>query len=793
MFGVDFNWKRIVFVVLGLAACSALFLTFSSAHADEPEGGTGALTIPWDEFKHLLNLDDDQIVLPLATFEKLVAQATGSAVPPHATQGGNVILTRAAFQELVDRMKPPVGPGAEPPFPYLMTKAAYSGTMRRNATAITGTFHVNVLARDVYLKVPILPQATALENVAVDGKPALLVSENGQHCVVLSTPGEHVVTASFAVKSSLERGPHRIDFMIQPTPITLLSLEIPMDGIEVEIPQAQQLATRSGSGRTVVTAAITPGQAISVRWRAETESVETLPPRLYAEACHLVSIEDDALRIATDVAFNILHSEINRVRLSVPDGMNVLSVQGEGVGEWQEAAADDGGRTILVPFTYGRKGAVAVRITAEVPFSEDGAPTAFTGLGVLDCVRETGFLGVEVRTSAEVTVVEEDGLEPVSVPSLPPTLQSGARKPLMHGFKYLKHPYHLVLSIRKHQKLDVPVAAISSANAVTLFTEDGKVVHRLVYQVINSAKQFLEVRVPAEADVWTVFVDDQPVESAVNGEGVLLVPLIRSRPEGNRLSPFPVEIVYCMVGDRFSGFGTRGAMLPAVDLLVSQLLWSVYLPNDYTYLRFTSTLEKEELIRGLNLLARSKRQYDEGVMAQVYEQNRQELEAGLKPGELPARGGRDAYRGAELKSEFRNQALNDERMKEQLGAEIEFGRRMDDLDRVAAPASIGSFGGTGVLPIEIAVPTGGQVYRFARTIIRPDEPLTMDATFGANGTMTALRWGLLALGAVMLYLLRRVLFRALRRVERRVRTLVGFLRGRLDGTQAKEPEGTSIS
>jgi hypothetical protein len=347
----------------------------------------------------------------------------------------------------------------------------------------------------------------------------------------------------------------------------------------------------------------------------------------------------------------------------------------------------------------------------------------------------------------------------------------------MHGFKYLKHPYRLVLSIRKHQKLDVPVAAISSANAVTLFTEDGKVVHRLVYQVINSAKQFLEVRVPAEADVWTVFVDDQPVESAVNAEGVLLVPLIRSRPEGNRLSPFPVEIVYCMVGDRFSGFGTRGAMLPAVDLLVSQLLWSVYLPNDYTYLRFTSTLEKEELIRGLNLLARSKRQYDESVMAQVYERNRPELEAGLEPGELPARGGRDAYRGAELKSAFRNQALNEERMKEQLGAEIEFGRRLDDLDRAAAPASLGAFGGAGVLPIEIAVPTGGQVYRFARTIIRPDEPLTMAATFGANGTMTALRWALLALGAGVLYLLRRVLFRALRRVERRVRTLVGLFRG----------------
>ena len=740
------------------------------AQAEENSAHTGNLTVPWDEFKHLLHLDEDQVVLSLHTFQKLLAQTAQTTIPQHAIQDGNVVLSRTAFRQLVDKMKPPVGPGAKPPFPYLVTKAVYSGKMQRQNTAVTGTFYVHVLSRDMYLKVPLLHQSIALEDVTVDGKPALIVSENGHHQVVLSTPGEHVIKTSFSVKSSLEQGPQKIDLMIQQTPITLLRLEIPLKGIEVEIPQAQQLITRPGTDNTVVSAAIAPGRAISVRWREKTAVADKVPPKLYSEVYHLVSIEDDVLKISSDINYNILHSEVDRVRFSIPEGINVLSVTGEGVGEWQEVLDGDE-RVVVVPFTYGRKGAVTVRVTAEKSLSDGTSPTAFSGLRVLDSVRETGFIGVEVRTSAEVTVTEDQGLEPVAIPKLPQPLHGKAIKPLMHGFKYLKHPYDLALAIRKHEKIGVPVATISSANAVTLLTEDGKVVHRLIYQVKNSAKQFLEIEVPGDADIWTVFVDNQPVESAINGEGKLLVPLIRSRAEGNRLSDFPVEIVYCMVGDRFSASGGRFATLPPVDLLISQLMWSVYLPNDYTYIRFSSTLEKEKMIRALNLFAGAQRQYDENVMAEVYQKRMDAPEADLADDAV-----RGAYNGAEFKSVFRNQSLDKEQMDRQVAAELEFGRRMEGLGQLT-PASIPSaLGGTGVLPIEIKVPTGGQVYRFARTIIRTEDPLTMNVTYGANWAMSSIKWVILVLIVGVVYLNRRLLFGGLSWAKGKARTLVNFPR-----------------
>jgi len=725
-------------------------------YADENTNKESELTVPWDEFKKLLHLDENEIVLPLETFQKLLAQAGITSTPAYTIEGGNVVLTRTEFQRLVDLMKPPAGRDAKPPFDYLVTKAIYSGDMEDNNTSFTAAFTVHVLKKDTYLRIPLLSQGIALEDIQVDGEQALVVSESAYHTVVLSKSGEYVVTASFSLKSSLDKGPHKIDLTILQTPITLLRLELPLKDIDVDIPQAQQVVTRTKGNTTIVSAVISQGPALSVRWRKKVAITERIPPKLYSEVYHLISIEDDALKISTDINYTILHSEVDGVHLSVPDNMNVLTVTGEGVGEWQEADEQDE-RLLLIPFTYGKKGAVTVSVTAEMPLSETGPANVFSGMRVLGTVRETGYIGVALNTSAEVLVTESEGVERIAAQKLPAQLMNKSPKPLLFGFKYIKHPYRLVLDIKKHEKIAVPVATINSANIVTLFTEDGKVVHRLVYQIRNTAKQFVEIQLSERADVWSVLVGNEPVESSINAEGRLLVPLVRSRSVNNRLDTFPVEVIYCLVEERFSLFGSRKSHLPAVDLLTSQLIWSVYLPNDYSYIYFESTLEKEEIIRGLNVFRGAQRQYNERAMKEVYELG--DIEAD----ETRADRLRGVYKGKDYKSEFRNVPLQEEHISSQVAAELEFSGRLEGLAQLDTPGAAvsGAAGATGILPIQIQIPTGGQVYRFARTIVKSDDPLTMRVIYTRNLFLKSTRWLIVVLILLALYLMRNTVMRVL--------------------------------
>ncbi|UCE17605.1 MAG: hypothetical protein JSV84_12055 [Gemmatimonadota bacterium] len=727
------------------------FLTGISA--DELMSQGSQLTVPWDEFKKLVNLDEDEIVLSLETYQKLVAQTGVKTTPPHTVRQGNVVLTRAEFKKLIDGMRLPADPQTQPPFDYLITKAIYSGKMAEDNTAFVGIFTVHVLKQGAYLRIPLLPQSIALEDIRMDGKEALVISENGYHHVILSRAGEYEVTASFSLKTSLDKGPHKIDLAIQQTPITLLKLELPLKDIDVEIPQAQQVASSTRGNTTTVSAVITPGRTVSIRWRKKVAITEKIPPKLYSEVYHLISIDDDALKINSDINYTILHSEVDAVQLAIPDNTNVLTVTGEGVGEWQETE-QEGQRLILIPFTYGKKGSVTVRVTSEIPLSATGLANVFSGIRALETVRETGFIGIELNTSAEVLVTESVGLEPIATPKLPAQLINKSAKPLIMGFKYLKHPFSLVLDIKKHEKIAVPVATINSANIVTLFTEDGKVVHRLVYQVRNSAKQFLEIQVPEKADVWSVFVGNEPVESSLNSHGKLLVPLIRSRSVNNRLDTFPVEVIYCLVEDRFTWSGSRASALPAVDLLISQLMWSVYLPNDYSYIYFRSTLEKEEIIRGLNVFKGAQRQYNERAMKEL-----SDLDA-VESDEMYWDKLRGAYKGKEYKSRFRNVPLQEEQLSSQVQTELEFSGRLEGLAQQEPQAAVS--GGVGILPIQIQIPTGGQVYRFAKTIVKTEDPLTMSVVYAQNWILGTIKWVVIVLIVLILIIMRKTVIRIFR-------------------------------
>ncbi len=727
------------------------------------------LTLPWQEFKKLLNLDENQIVLPIETFEKLVAISGTADKPAYTEAQGQVILSRAEFKKMVDRIKMPSGAVVDPPFDYLLTRAVYSGKMQKNTTQMTARFQITVLGDKKYLKVPLLPQSVALEDISVSGAQNLVVGENGYHNVVLSKPGDYTITATFSIKSSLDKGPHKLDLRIQQSPITLLRLDIPLTDIKVEIPQAQQLLTRQVDKKTHVSAIIASGRQINIQWRKKVE-IEKIPPKQYCEIFHLISIEENVLKVSSELVYQILHAEIERVEILLPENLNILSVSGDAVGEWNETTDSDD-RRLYVPFQYGVKGTTVVRINSEIPVSDAGMSNAFYGLEAIGAVRENGYIGVELNTSAEVRVVESQNLEKIGVQKLPPRLYNKSAKPLIHGFKYLKHPVNLVLDIEKHEKIAVPMATVTDASIVTLFTEDGKIVNRMIYQVRNSAKQFIEIDIPKNADIWSVLVSNEPVESSINSNGKLLVPLIRSKSVDNRLDTFPVEIIYCLVESRFTPFGKRTAALPAVDLITSQVLWSVYLPNDFCYFYFKSSLEKEEIIRGLNVFATSRRKFDQDVMSRLGASSPQEMEED----EL-----RQVYKGKDYKSRFRNVPLKEEQITQQMDAEMGFSNRLDDLSKQNLPAPTAG-GGMGVMPIQIEIPTSGQLYRFAKTIIKPEDPLKIEVTFAQNWVLGLARWAAAIIVVVVLILLRKLLVKLFLYSARYIKRILDFY------NQNKEP------
>ena len=107
--------------------------------------------------------------------------------------------------------------------------------------------------------------------------------------------------------------------------------------------------------------------------------------------------------------------------------------------------------------------------------------------------------------------------------------------------------------------------------------------------------------------------------------------------------------------------------------------------------------------------------------------------------------------------------MQEEQIASQFDAEIGFSGRLEGLTQQVVPAAAPrGAGATGILPIQIRVPTGGQVYRFAKTIIKPEDPLVVSVTYTQSWLTKLIKWLIIVLILWLIYLNRRVVKRFVR-------------------------------
>jgi len=710
---------------------------------------TGQISLPWDKFQKLLNLDEEKISLDLDDFSAIVRQTGTRDLPPFAVNEGKVVLKKEDFKKLLKSMEPPKH---DPTLgDFMLTSASYKARVEKETTEVSATFIIEVLprrGRKDFLVVPLLRKDIALKAVTMDGKDALVTEKHGYHAVAVAQEGSHKATVLFTIATDLKRGPQSISFPIPRTPIILLSLEIPLPSIQPEIPSATSIKRIEKGNSTLIEAVLSPTENIRVAWSLIIPEAEKGPPKIYADLWQLLSIEDDALRVNATASINVLQNTITGISFRVPEKYQILDVAGQVVGDWKEKEVK-GQRMLDVTLKTPRQGKFDFLIRAERIFEEGTVVADFKGFSVPSSVREKGFIAVEMKGSAEAKVTESEGLDRASFSELPPQLLSHSVKPLIFAYKYLRHPYRIVLDITKHKELPVISTVVDNASGITLFTEDGKLVHRLIYTVRNTWKQFMEVALPKDAELWGTYVDGKSVKPTKNEKGKILIPLNRSQSSEGGLAPFDVELIYFQKAEKFGWLGVKKSSFAIPDLMMSRVIWSIYLPFDYSFVHFGGTMEKEKIARGISpLLGIGKRAVDYNELSRQYR-----AVPSLKPGEKGEEDkGLDRKRKAlsmlqsqrTLQSEFgRNLPVDQEVMADQLSREMSFSAK---LEEVAVTGGLTP----GVMPIRVHVPTIGQVYRFAKQIAS-DEPLIVEATYIKDTPFTIVKLILLLILIYALY------------------------------------------
>lgn len=529
--------------------------------------------------------------LPAIAGLATVALSAGVLAPQaaQAAESEQVTLSLREFLQLYERSRDRKKDPEKAPREFSLASASYTGEVivddgEPTSAVFTARMQVQVHKDDGWIKVPLLSRTVALQSATVNGRPAPIVLEGGSYTLVTDQKGSLDVRLEFATNVSNSLGTSSFAFDLVPSGATEVEVAVPVDDdLDFTIANARRVTERKERGRRVVSATLPPQGSLNVRWQREVpqtdESGETVADeaRIYSEVYTLASVGDGLLRAQATVDNTILFAGVDTFQLKIPDGMTLLDVKGAGLRDW--TLSED--NTLDVELNYAAENRYTLTLDMEKVIGEGSTNVNAPLVQPLGVERSKGWVGVEARGNLEIGAGAVAGATAVDVRTLPAQILGRTSQPVLLGYKYLVDDAKVPLVISAHDDVDVLVTLLDQAEATTMFTQDGRRLTSVKYEVRNNRRQFLRLALPVGAELWSAAVAGRAVQPATSS-GAILVPLIRSQSQGGGLASFAVEVVYVESGEPTAdnGKGRFAAILPKADVPTTYVGWTVYAPSE---------------------------------------------------------------------------------------------------------------------------------------------------------------------------------------------------------------------
>ncbi len=316
---------------------------------------------------------------------------------------------------------------------------------------------------------------------------------------------------------------------------------------------------------------------------------ERVQGRYDAQIDTLISLGEAVITGAASVEIHVKSGGIMELQLGLPENHSLLSLTSPSLRTHRVEAGADGNQVIDIEFTQEMEGDFRLELAYERVLSDGGEQASTLEVPTVHVVGaevEQGQIAVEALSAVEVRPAATEHISAVEINELPRRLILRTTNPILLAYKYVaaEPPHRLALQVTRHSVVDVQEAAIDWGRYRTLITRDGLMVTTASFAVRNTNKQFLGVRLPENSEIWAAFVNGKPEKPAhvevgdEEGKGKdILIKIINSS------NVFPVELIYATEGPGIGRLGTIEAELPRPDILVTQSLWDIYLPDEMSY------------------------------------------------------------------------------------------------------------------------------------------------------------------------------------------------------------------
>ncbi len=157
-------------------------------------------------------------------------------------------------------------------------------------------------------------------------------------------------------------------------------------------------------------------------------------------------------------------------------------------------------------------------------------------------------------------------------------------------FRSYAADYSLTLAVKSHETARQLPAQVDKVDIVTVVSPEGRAITSVKIALVSGSERFLSLKLPKESTLWSIFVDDQYVDTAMS-EGAVLIPLKQEVMSGKAQL---VEVVYSglpSTDETLSSALRQTFDGPRFELPLRNIAWILYLPKNLVYKDFGGTLD----------------------------------------------------------------------------------------------------------------------------------------------------------------------------------------------------------
>lgn len=315
-----------------------------------------------------------------------------------------------------------------------------------------------------------------------------------------------------------------------------------------------------------------------------TLATERLAPRILSDTFNLVTIGEGLVGGSAAIRFALVNQGVRELRVQLPDHWKNVEFTGPGIrrkelrdGVWEIGLQDKawGSYTLLVTYDFG--------------FDPKGATLPIGGVRVLDAERETGTIALTAAPGLQLKAQNvQEPLRRIDESELAREDRALILRPVVLAYRYTGHDSVLQLGVARFDQARLLEAVADRTQLTTVLTDAGQMLTQASFMVKNNEKQYQRFRLPAGAEFWSSFVNNDAVKAEKDGDW-LLVPLPRVE---NRDQAFAVDLVYAQKMGTLRGMGAQPLQLeaPRTDVPNTYAEWQLYVPRTAHLARFGGTM-----------------------------------------------------------------------------------------------------------------------------------------------------------------------------------------------------------